>query len=348
MKEKVENLKLEVAKKLEATTNLKEVNDLKVEYLGKKGPVQELTSHMKELSSEEKREFGMLLNELKQELTSTIDAKIKYYEEEALNQKLASEKIDVTLPATAIPVGAPNILEKIIEEVEELFMSMGYDVVDGPEIEEDRYNFELLNIPKGHPARDAQDTFYIEDETILLRSQTSPVQARTMLAAGGNTPIRMICPGKTYRRDADDATHSHQFMQIEGLLVDKDIRLSDLKGTFDTLAKKLFGEDCKTRFRPSYYQFTEPSVETDISCFVCKGKGCPLCKNTGWITVSGAGMVHPNVLRNCGYDPKVWSGFAFGFGAERLAMLKYGINDIRAFYQTDLRESKTFDRREVE
>ena len=348
MKEKVENLKLEVAKKLESTTNLKEVNDLKVEYLGKKGPVQELTSHMKELSSEEKREFGMLLNELKQELTSTIDAKIKYYEEEALNQKLASEKIDVTLPATQIPVGAPNILEKIIEEVEELFMSMGYDVVDGPEIEEDRYNFELLNIPKGHPARDAQDTFYIEDETILLRSQTSPVQARTMLAAGGNTPIRMICPGKTYRRDADDATHSHQFMQIEGLLVDKDIRLSDLKGTFDTLAKKLFGEDCKTRFRPSYYQFTEPSVETDISCFVCKGKGCPLCKNTGWITVSGAGMVHPNVLRNCGYDPKVWSGFAFGFGAERLAMLKYGINDIRFFYQTDLRELSAFDRKDSE
>lgn len=347
MKEKVENLKLEVAKKIEATTNLKEVNDLKVEYLGKKGPVQELTSHMKELSSEEKREFGMLLNSLKQELTSTIDAKIKYYEEEALNRKLASEKIDVTLPATTIPVGAPNILEKIIEEVEDVFMSMGYDVVDGPEIEEDKYNFELLNIPKGHPARDAQDTFYIEDETILLRSQTSPVQARTMLAAGGNKPIRMICPGKTYRRDADDATHSHQFMQIEGLLVDKDIRLSDLKGTFDVIAKKLFGEDCVTRFRPSYYQFTEPSVETDISCFACKGKGCSLCKNTGWITVSGAGMVHPNVLRNCGYDPKVWSGFAFGFGAERLAMLKYGINDIRTFYQTDLRESVTFDRKDV-
>ncbi len=348
MKEKVENLKLEVAKKLEETTNLKEVNDLKVEYLGKKGPVQELTLHMKELSSEEKREFGMLLNSLKQELTSTIDAKIKYYEEAALNEKLASEKIDVTLPATKIPVGAPNILEKVIEDVEEVFMSMGYDVVDGPEIEEDKYNFELLNIPKGHPARDAQDTFYIEDETILLRSQTSPVQARTMLAAGGDKPIRMICPGKTYRRDADDATHSHQFMQIEGLLVDKDIRLSDLKGTFDVIAKKLFGEDCVTRFRPSYYQFTEPSVETDISCFVCKGKGCSLCKNTGWITVSGAGMVHPNVLRNCGYDPAVWSGFAFGFGAERLAMLKYGINDIRTFYQTDLRESKTFDRREVE
>ena len=348
MKEKVENLKLEVAKKLEATTNLKEVNDLKVEYLGKKGPVQELTSHMKELSSDEKREFGMLLNELKQELTSTIDAKIKYYEEEALNQKLASEKIDVTLPATAIPVGAPNILEKIIEEVEDLFMSMGYDVVDGPEIEEDKFNFELLNIPKGHPARDAQDTLYIEDETILLRSHTSPVQARVMLSKEEKEPVRVIVPGKTYRRDADDATHSHQFMQIEGLLVDKDIRLSDLKGTVDVMMKKLFGKDTVTRFRPSYYQFTEPSVEMDISCFACKGKGCPLCKNTGFITVAGGGIVHPNVLRNCGYDPKEWSGFAFGFGAERLAMLKYGINDIRTFYQTDLRESQSFDRREVE
>ena len=335
-------------KKIEETNNLKEINEIKVEYLGKKGPVNELSSHIKELNQEEKKEFGKLLNDLKQELASNIENKIKFYEEEELNKKLASEKIDVTLPATKIPVGAPNILEKIIEEIEEVFMSMGYDVVDGPEVEEDKYNFEMLNIPKGHPARDAQDTFYIEDEKILLRSQTSPVQIRTMLKAGGKEPVRMICPGKTYRRDADDATHSHQFMQIEGLLVDKNIRLSDLKGTFDVIAKKLFGEDCETRFRPSYYQFTEPSVETDISCFVCKGKGCPLCKNTGWITVSGAGMVHPNVLRNCGYDPAIWSGFAFGFGAERLAMLKYGINDIRTFYQTDLRELETFDRKEAE
>lgn len=348
MKEKVENLKLEVAKKLENTTSLKEVNEIKVEYLGKKGPVNELTSHMKELSVEEKKEFGKLLNELKTELTSSIDAKIKYYEGEELNRKLSSEKIDVTLPSTKIPVGAPNILEKIVEEVESVFMSMGYDVVDGPEVEEDKYNFELLNIPKGHPARDAQDTFYIEDESILLRSQTSPVQVRTMLATGGKEPVRMICPGKTYRRDADDATHSHQFMQIEGLLVDKDIKLSDLKGTFEVMAKKLFGEDCVARLRPSYYQFTEPSVEMDISCFACKGKGCQLCKNTGWITVSGAGMVHPNVLRNGGYDPEIWSGFAFGFGAERLAMLKYGINDIRTFYQADLRESENFDRKESE
>ncbi len=326
---------------------MKELNEIRVEYLGKKGPVSELTTHMKDLDAEGKKEFGMILNNLKQTVTSELEAKIHKFEEEELNKKLSSEKIDVTLPATKIPTGAPNILEKIIEEIEEVFMSMGYDVVDGPEVEEDKYNFEMLNIPKGHPARDAQDTFYIEDESILLRSQTSPVQVRTMLKTGGKEPVRMICPGKTYRRDADDATHSHQFMQIEGLLVDKNIRLSDLKGTFDVIAKKLFGEDCKTRFRPSYYQFTEPSVETDISCFVCKGKGCPLCKNTGWITVSGAGMVHPNVLRGCGYDPKEWSGFAFGFGAERLAMLKYGINDIRTFYQTDLRESEYFDRKDV-
>lgn len=348
MKEKVENLISEVEKKLSTTNNLKDVNDLKVEYLGKKGPVNELTSHMKDLSVEEKKSFGMLLNELKTKLTTMIDDKIKYYQEEELNQKLAKEKIDVTLPATKIPVGAPNILEKIVEDVEQVFMSMGYDVVDGPEVEEDKYNFELLNIPKGHPARDAQDTFYIEDESILLRSQTSPVQVRTMLASGGYKPVRMICPGKTYRRDADDATHSHQFMQIEGLLIDKNIRLSDLKGTFEIMAKKLFGEDCVARLRPSYYQFTEPSVEMDISCFACKGKGCSLCKNTGWITVSGAGMVHPNVLRNGGYDPEEWSGFAFGFGAERLAMLKYGINDIRTFYQTDLRESVNFDRKDAE
>ena len=348
MKEKIELIKNNLENDLSSIDNINKLNEIRTKYLGKKGLITDLTSNMKELSIEERKEVGRVSNELKTEVTNRINELQKEIEKKTINEKLSKEKIDVTLPATKIRTGAPNILEKIIEEVEEVFMSMGYDVVDGPEIEEDRFNFELLNIPKGHPARDAQDTFYIEDETILLRSQTSPVQARTMLAAGGDKPIRMLCPGKTYRRDADDATHSHQFMQIEGLLIDKNIRLSDLKGTFDTIAKKLFGEDCKTRFRPSYYQFTEPSVETDISCFVCKGKGCSLCKNTGWITVSGAGMVHPNVLRNCGYDPKVWSGFAFGFGAERLAMLKYGINDIRTFYQTDLRETNAFDRKEVE
>ena len=332
-KETILNMKEEISKLFLDNLDMKRLNDLKVEYLGKSGKITELSKGMKDIPNEEKKEFGMLLNELRELFNNNYEAYKEKIENEELNKKLASEEIDVTLPATNIKTGSPNILEHIIEEVEEVFMSMGYDVVDGPEIEEDKYNFELLNIPKGHPARDAQDTFYIEDENILLRSQTSPVQARTMLAAGGNKPIRMICPGKTYRRDADDATHSHQFMQIEGLLVDKNISLS---------------ENCLTRFRPSYYQFTEPSVETDISCFVCKGKGCSLCKNTGWITVSGAGMVHPNVLRNCGYDPKEWSGFAFGFGAERLAMLKYGINDIRTFYQTDLRESITFDRKDVE
>lgn len=347
-KETILNMKEEISKLFLDNLDMKKINDLKVEYLGKSGKITELSKGMKDIPNEEKKEFGMLLNELRVLFNNNYESYKEKIETEELNKKLASEEIDVTLPATNIKTGSPNILEHIIEEVEEVFMSMGYDVVDGPEIEEDKYNFELLNIPKGHPARDAQDTFYIEDENILLRSQTSPVQARTMLAAGGNKPIRMICPGKTYRRDADDATHSHQFMQIEGLLIDKNISLSDLKGTFDTIAKKLFGENCVTRFRPSYYQFTEPSVETDISCFVCKGKGCSLCKNTGWITVSGAGMVHPNVLRNCGYDPKEWSGFAFGFGAERLAMLKYGINDIRTFYQTDLRESITFDRKDVE
>ena len=347
-KENILKMKEEINLLFAEDIDMKKLNDLKVEYLGKTGKITELSKNMKDIPNEEKKEFGMLLNDLRTLFNEKFETYKEKIDNEELNKKLASEEIDVTLPGNKIPVGSPNILEHIIEEVEEVFMSMGYDVVDGPEIEEDKYNFELLNIPKGHPARDAQDTFYIEDEKILMRSQTSPVQARTMLAAGGNKPIRMICPGKTYRRDADDATHSHQFMQIEGLLVDKNISLSDLKGTFDTIAKKLFGEGCITRFRPGYYQFTEPSVETDISCFVCKGKGCSLCKNTGWITVSGAGMVHPNVLRNCGYDPKVWSGFAFGFGAERLAMLKYGINDIRTFYQTDLRESTTFDRREVE
>ena len=348
MIEKVEIIKKEFEQISSNINDLKTLNDIRVEYLGKQGKVTELSKLMKDVPNEQKKEFGMLVNEVRNLVTSLLDEKKIKLEQKALNEKLASEKIDISLPATKIPVGAPNILEKTIEEVEELLMSMGYDVVDGPEIEEDRFNFELLNIPKGHPARDAQDTFYVESDSLLLRSQTSPVQARIMLENEGKEPIRIICPGKTYRRDDDDATHSHQFMQIEGLLIDKDVSLSDLKGTFDEIAKKLFGKDTKTRFRPSYYPFTEPSVETDISCFNCQGKGCNICKNTGWITVSGAGMVNPKVLENCGYDPKQWNGFAFGFGAERLAMLKYGINDIRTFYNTDLRELKNFDRKDEE
>ena len=345
MKEELKIINSKMLDEIKNVNNIKELNELKVAYQGKKGIITELLSKMKELPNEEKKEYGMQVNELRNNFNTIYEEQMKELNEKELNEKLEKEAIDVTLPATKIKTGSPNILEKVIEEIEELMISMGYDVVDGPEIEEDHYNFELLNIPKGHPARDAQDTFYLEDEKILLRSQTSPVQARVMLEGKGKTPIRVICPGKTYRRDDDDATHSHQFMQIEGLLVDKNVSLCDLKGTFDVIAKKLFGEDCTTRFRPSYYQFTEPSVEMDISCFVCHGKGCSLCKNTGWITVSGAGMVHPNVLKNCGYDPKEWTGFAFGFGSERLAMLKYGINDIRVFYNTDLRELENFSRR---
>ena len=344
---KIDEIKnnLKVDEKL--ATDLKSLNDLRIKYLGKKGIISELNQEIRNIPNEEKKEFGMKVNELKELFNNFYNSKKDELENILLNEKLKNEAIDITLPATKIIIGAPNILEKLVEEVEEICMSMGYDVVDGPEIEEDKYNFEMLNIPKGHPARDAQDTFYLEGEEILLRSQTSPVQVRTMLKGKGKVPIRMICPGKTYRRDPDDATHSHQFMQIEGLLVDKDISLSDLKGTLDIICKKLFGNDVETRFRPSYYQFTEPSVEGDITCFHCHGTGCSICKNTGWITVVGAGVVHPNVLRMSGYDPKKWTGFAFGFGAERLAMLKYGIDDLRVFYNTDLRETRVFDRWEA-
>ena len=344
----IESVKEELEKDLKNINSLEQLNDLKIKYLSKKGLITELNSEIKNISNDKKKEFGQKVNELKNTFNNFYEEKKNEYEEELLNKKLANEAIDISLPATKVVTGAPNMLEKLIEEVEEVFMSMGYDVVDGPEIELDKYNFEMLNIPKGHPARDAQDTFYIEGEEILLRSQTSPVQVRTMLKGKGKEPIRVICPGKTYRRDDDDATHSHQFMQIEGLLVDKNISLSDLKGTIYIAAKKIFGPETETRFHPSYYQFTEPSVEGDISCFNCHGKGCHICKNTGWITVIGAGVVHPKVLSMSGYDPNEWSGFAFGFGADRLAMLKYGIDDCRALYNTDLRELKNFDRKEME
>ena len=345
---KFEDVKKQLEKDLVELDNMNLLNDLKVRYLGKKGIITELNSEIKNIPNEEKKEFGMKVNELRNKFNEYFDSTKEKIEQAELNKRLESEAIDISLPASKIPVGAPCMLEKLIEEVEELFMSMGYDVVDGPEIEEDKYNFEMLNIPKGHPARDAQDTFYIEGEEILLRSQTSPVQVRTMLKGKGEVPIRMICPGKTYRRDDDDASHSHQFMQIEGLLVDKDISLSDLKGTMDILFKRLFGKEVEVRFRPSYYQFTEPSIEVDVTCVVCHGKGCPACKHNGWVTVCGAGVVHPNVLRMSGYDPEKWSGFAFGFGAEHLAMMKFGVDDVRTFYNADLREVKTFDREDEE
>lgn len=348
IEENVENIKSELEKEIKEVKNLNDLTNLKVKYLGKKGLVTELTRDMASLSIEEKKKVGKIANELKVLVSSVISSKEEELNKKELDKKIAKEKIDITLPSTKVNVGSANILEKLIEEMEELFISMGYDVVEGPEVEKDLYNFELLNLPKGHPARDAQDTFYTYGDTLLLRSQTSPVQIRTMLENKDKTPLRVICPGKTYRRDDDDATHSHQFTQIEGLLIDKDVSLADLKGTFDIVAKKFFGANRKTRFRPSFYPFTEPSVELDISCFNCEGKGCSLCKGTGWITVGGAGIVHHNVLDNCGYDSNVWSGFAFGFGAERLAMLKYGITDIRTFYTNDLRIKDNFDRKDDE
>ena len=344
----IEKLKKEIDGVFNDVMDLQRLNDIRIEYMGKKGKISSLNALIKTLDGDDRRKFGQSVNELKKSFMENYDKTRTNLEEIELNKKLESEKIDISLPATKINVGAPNILEHLVEEVEELLISMGYDVVDGPEIERDEYNFEMLNLPKGHPARDAQDTFYVEGDSLLLRSQTSPVQVRTMLAMGGDEAIRVICPGKTYRRDDDDATHSHQFMQIEGLVVSHDVSLSDLKGTIDLIVKKLFGDDIKTRFRPSYYPFTEPSVEVDISCFNCHQKGCNICKNSGWITVAGAGIVHPNVLKMCGFDNKEYQGFAFGIGMERVAMLKYGINDIRTFYTTDLREVRVFDRKESE
>lgn len=345
MNEKIQELKQEIKEKLSSVQNTKELNDIRVEYLGKKGPISELSGMMKTLSVEEKKSFGALLNTFKTEVNALIDFKKKALEEAELNARLEAEKIDITLDSTKIPVGGKHPIQMVIDDVCDLFISMGYDVVEGPEVEQDLYNFEKLNLPKGHPARDTQDSFYITEE-MLLRTQTSPVQARTMEANKEKSPIRMICPGKTYRRDNDDATHSHQFTQIEGLVVDENISMADLKGTLEILAKTMFGEDRVVRFRPSYFPFTEPSLEVDVSCFKCGGEGCSLCKQTGWIEILGSGMVHPNVLRECGYDPEKYTGFAFGMGPERIAMLKYGINDIRHFYTNDMRFISDFNRKE--
>ena len=345
MQEEIRNLKNEFNNDIANVNNTNLLNDLKTKYLGKKSKLQEISASMRDLSVEEKKECGRLMNEFKTFVEESIsNLKVKL-EAKELEEKLEKEKIDITLPATKIRVGGVHPITRIINEVEDLFISMGYDVLEGPEVEIDLYNFEMLNLPKGHPARDTQDSFYITSDT-LLRTQTSPVQVRTMLANKEKTPIRVICPGKTYRKDNDDATHSHQVHQIEGLVVDKNISMSDLKGTLEVFAKKMFGEKREIRFRPSFFPFTEPSIEVDVSCFNCGGKGCNICKDTGWIEILGAGMVHPNVLNMCGYDSDKFTGFAFGIGPERIAMLKYGINDIRNFYINDLRFLEEFDKLE--
>lgn len=341
MQERLKELQTEALEKIAQSANLKELNDIRVAYLGKKGPITEVLRGMGSLSAEERPKMGALVNEVREEIASKIETKQQELEAAAINEKLAAETIDVTLPGRPVRVGNHHPLTRIIEEAEDFFIGMGYTIAEGPEVESDFYNFEALNLPKGHPARDMQDSFYITEE-ILLRTHTSPMQARTMEKKKGKGPVKIICPGKVYRRDNDDATHSHQFMQIEGLVVDENIRMSDLKGTLDLFAKKMFGEDREIRLRPSFFPFTEPSVEVDISCKICGGKGCNVCKGTGWIEVLGAGMVHPNVLEMAGFDSKKYTGFAFGIGVERIAMLKYGVDDIRHYYTNDIRFIKQF------
>lgn len=341
MKERLLELKQEALAKIDAASTVKELQDVRVSYLGKKGPITEVLRGMGKLSPEERPLIGQYANEVRNEIAEQIEKKQAELQQLAIQKQLEEETIDVTLPGRPVKMGNHHPLTAVIEEIEDLFIGMGYQIAEGPEVETDYYNFEALNLPKNHPARDMQDSFYITEE-ILLRTQTSPIQARTMEKHKGVGPVKIICPGKVYRRDNDDATHSHQFTQIEGLVVDENIRMSDLKGTLTLFAKKLFGDEREIRLRPSFFPFTEPSVEMDISCFKCGGDGCNVCKGTGWIEILGAGMVHPNVLEMSGFDSKKYTGFAFGMGPERIAMLKYGIEDIRHFYQNDIRFLKQF------
>ena len=337
LQEKLEALKQETLAKIEETKELASLNQIRVETLGKKGPITEVLRGMKDLSAEERTKVGSFANEIRDIITKEIEAKKELLEQLALQKALEDETIDVTLPGKPMKQGTRHVLTQIIEEIEDIFVGMGYEVVEGYEVEQDHYNFERMNLPKDHPARDMQDTFYISDE-ILIRTHTSPVQARTMEKHDfSKGALRMISPGKVFRRDTDDATHSHQFHQIEGLVIDKNVTMADLKGTLEEVMQKMFGADRKIRLRPSYFPFTEPSVEVDVSCFKCGGEGCSVCKHTGWIEILGAGMVHPNVLKMSGIDPEVYSGFAFGLGPDRIAMLRYGVNDIRNFYLNDLR-----------
>ena len=349
MQDKIEEIKKQAEEKIKEIKNSQELQELKVKMLGKKSELSNLLKGLGKLSPEERPKVGALVNEARK----TIEEKIAIAEdaimENMLAEKIEEETIDITLPGTKIKRGSKHPVNRVIEEIEDLFVSMGYDVVSGPELETDEFCFERLNLPKGHPARDMQDSFYITDE-YLLRTQTSAVQARTMMANTEKTPIRMITAGKTYRRE-DDATHSHQFNQIEGLVIDKkerNVSLADLKGTLEVFVRKIIGANLDLRFRPSYFPFTEPSYEVDVTCFKCGGKGCNLCKQTGWIEVLGAGIVHPNVLKMNGYDPEKFGGFAFGTGIDRLAMFRYGITDMRYLYTNDVRFLSQFDRKDEE
>ena len=334
MKEQLEQIRLEAKKALELCEDPKALEELRIRYLGKKGELTSVLRGMGALSAEERPVIGQLANEVRASIEEAIGQKAKELQAKALEEKLKAEKLDVTMPGKTARVGHVHPLTRVQRDMEEIFIGMGFSIAEGPEVEYDVYNFQKLNIPENHPARDTQDTFYITDN-ILLRSQTSPVQVRVM--EHQKPPIRIISPGRVYRSDAMDATHSPLFHQLEGLVIDKGITMGDLRGTLDAFAKQEFGSDTRIRFRPHHFPFTEPSAEVDISCFVCGGKGCRLCKNEGWIEILGAGMVHPHVLEMGGIDPTVYSGFAFGMGVERIAMLKYHIDDIRHLYENDVR-----------
>lgn len=339
MKEMLEKIKSEASAAIEVAADLKVLDDIRVKYLGKKGEITAVLRGMGALSAEERPIVGALANTVREEIEALITGKNEALAAKAMEEKMASEKIDVTISAKRTAQGKLHPLSQVLSEIKDIFIGMGFSIADGPDVELDYYNFEALNIPKNHPARDTQDTFYINDN-VVLRTQTSPVQVRVMEKQ--KPPIRVIAPGRVYRSDAVDATHSPLFHQIEGLVVDKGITMGDLKGTLETFVKALYGEDAKVRFRPHHFPFTEPSAEVDVSCFVCGGEGCRVCKGEGWIEILGAGMVHPKVLSGCGIDPEEYSGFAFGLGLERVAMRRYDIDDLRLFFENDLKFLKQF------
>ena len=339
MKEQLEKIKQEAVKQIEASDALDRLNEIRVAYLGKKGELTSVLKGMKNVAPEERPKVGQMVNEAREMIEVKLEETKQILARRAREAQMKAEVIDVTLPAKKANVGHRHPNTIALEELERIFTGMGYEVVEGPEIEYDEYNFTKLNIPEGHPAKDEQDTFYINKE-IVLRTQTSPVQARTM--EKGKLPIRMISPGRVFRSDEVDATHSPSFHQVEGLVIDKNITFADLKGTLAEFARELFGEQTKVKFRPHHFPFTEPSAEMDVSCFKCGGKGCRFCKGTGWIEILGCGMVHPHVLEMCGIDPEEYTGFAFGVGLERIALLKYEIDDMRLLYENDIRFLKQF------
>ncbi|MDO6355917.1 phenylalanine--tRNA ligase subunit alpha [Caloramator sp. CAR-1] len=339
MREQLEKIKLEALEEIKEATNSQRIDEIRVKYLGKKGSLTTILRGMGSLSPEERPIIGKFANEVREFIEEEIKKALLNIKNKERELKIKGEYIDITMPGKKVEIGGIHPLNKVLDEIKDIFFGMGFSIAEGPEVELDYYNFEALNVPKNHPARDEQDTFYIS-ENLVLRTQTSPIQVRTMEKT--KPPIRIIAPGRVYRSDAVDATHSPIFYQIEGLVVDKGITMANLKGTLETFAKRFFGEKTRTKFRPHHFPFTEPSAEMDVSCFVCDGEGCRVCKGSGWIEILGCGMVHPDVLRKGGIDPEEYSGFAFGMGLDRIVMIKYGIDDIRLLYENDIRFLKQF------